>query len=279
MIPIAQVCNNLEEIDITSIDFDVQIKATEESEQFIFPLGIDCQFYNRQLFLTQTQSLEEINQLSPNQKHDRTIRFCLNKKTLESIKIKTTSGRIFVDQINLPETALILRTTDGTIRIQNARLRQLKAKGTTLKLKVVDSEVQKGSYFVFEKGRLKLHRFLGDDLKLEGTEGIVSIKDQSTFHKVEGKLKTGSFITEQLRSDQVNIKMKKQGCIKVERSIIERLSAIAKEGCILVSLPENIKYGVLEIDSDRPLEGELPGYAKNKKTLVLKNEKGPIQFK
>ena len=148
MIPIAQVCNNLEEIDITSIDFDVQIKATEESEQFIFPLGIDCQFYNRQLFLTQTQSLEEINQLSPNQKHDRTIRFCLNKKTLESIKIKTTSGRIFVDQINLPETALILRTTDGTIRIQNARLRQLKAKGTTLKLKVVDSEVQKGSYFV-----------------------------------------------------------------------------------------------------------------------------------
>ena len=79
---------------------------------------------------------------------------------------------------------------------------------------------------------------------------MVLIKDQSTFHKVEGKLKTGSFITEQLRSDQVNIKMKKQGCIKVERSIIERLSAIAKEGCILVSLPENIKYGSLEILSN-----------------------------
>ena len=159
MIPIAQVCNCLEEIDITSIDFDVQIKATEEGDQFTFPLGMDCKFYNRQLFLTQTQSLEEINQLNPNQKHARTIRLCLNKKTLESIKIKTTSGRIFIDQINLPETALILRTTNGTIWVHNARLRQLKAKGTTLNLKVVDSEVQKGSYFVFEKGRLKLHRF------------------------------------------------------------------------------------------------------------------------
>ena len=148
-----------------------------------------------------------------------------------------------------------------------------------MKLRVRDIQINKEGIIFFQKSRIQLNKIVGHTLKIEGHDGVIQLDQQSSFHELHSRVDSGYFKVEQVRGDKMNIKIKKQGSIRVERSILEVLRAKTKDGRILVSLPDYIRYGTIELSSDRSIEGMLPDHTKNDKVLALTSERGPIQFR
>ena len=278
MFPLGLFISDISEIDVNALDFDVRVYQTKEKEQVYLPLGTSITFTKNKIRINQTQTKEELTKLNPNKK-PQLIKLYLSKKTLEYLTIVTQSGLITIEDLALPNTCVTLRTDNGPIVIRDTAFEKLRVKGQDLKLNVRDIQIAKEGIVVFQKSKVKLKKVVCHTIKIEGRKGVVELDQQSSFHELNSRIDSGYFKAEQVRGDKMNIKIKKQGSIRVERSILEALRAKTNDGRILVSLPNNFRYGTIELSSDRSLEGILPDHTKNEKVLVLTSERGPIQFR